>query len=42
MDHWLETACQVVGRDFTRIEWENTFQTMNIAKRASCGRLNQK
>lgn len=22
MDHWLEAACQVVGRDFTMIEME--------------------
>jgi len=43
MDYWLETACQVVGRHFTRIEWEkNTFQKRNIAKRASSGLLNQK
>jgi len=25
MDYWLETACQVVGRHFTRIEWEKKY-----------------
>ena len=27
MDHWLGTACQDVGRDFTIIEWEKYFPT---------------
>ncbi|HSG42202.1 MAG TPA: hypothetical protein VLA72_03520, partial [Anaerolineales bacterium] len=31
-DYWLETACQVVGRNFTRIEWEQYFPNEEYRK----------
>ena len=31
-DHWLKTACQVVGRNFTRIEWEKYFPNDDYRK----------
>jgi len=36
MDHRLETARQVVGLDFTRIEWEKYFP--NNEHRKTCER----
>jgi len=32
VNHWLETACQVVGRNFTRIEWEKYFSNDEYRK----------